>query len=73
MLLQSDGRKIYLLPAWPREWDVDFKLHAPMRTTVEGQFQAGKLVRLRVNPVERTADVIFPRDLKMTTTATSPE
>ena len=26
MLLQSDGRKIYLCPAWPEDWDVSFKL-----------------------------------------------
>ena len=27
MLLQTNGRKIYVAPAWPKEWDVDFKLH----------------------------------------------
>ena len=26
MLLQADGDKIYLLPAWPKTWNVSFKL-----------------------------------------------
>ena len=29
LLMQTPGRKILLLPAWPGDWDVDFKLHAP--------------------------------------------
>ena len=36
MLMQTEGRKILLLPAWPKEWDVDFRLHAPYGTVVEG-------------------------------------
>jgi len=62
MLLQSDGRKIYLLPAWPKEWDVDFKLHAPYRTVVAGKVRDGRLVNLVVEPVERKGDVVVERD-----------
>lgn len=58
MLLQVDDRKIYLLPAWPRDWDVHFKLHAPYGTTVEGVVKEGELKSLKVLPVEREADVI---------------
>ncbi len=58
MLLQTDGRKILLFPAWPADWDVEFKLHAPFRTTVEGLYRAGKLESLKVTPPEREADVI---------------
>jgi hypothetical protein len=28
MVVQSHGDLIYLLPAWPEEWDLDFKVHA---------------------------------------------
>ena len=28
MLMQTVGDQILLLPAWPKTWDVDFKLHA---------------------------------------------
>ncbi|MBD1424667.1 DUF5703 domain-containing protein [Sphingobacterium arenae] len=58
MLLQAVDDKLYLFPAWPVEWDVDFKLHAPHQTTVEGKLRNGKLVDLRVLPEKRTADVI---------------
>jgi hypothetical protein len=58
MLLQTDDRKIYLLPAWPKEWDTHFKLHAPYQTTVEGRVQGGKLVELKVLPKERMKDVV---------------
>ena len=57
MLLQSDGRKLYVLPAWPKNWNVSFKLHAPYNTTVEGVFKAGKLERLKVTPESRQTDV----------------
>jgi hypothetical protein len=58
MLMQTDGRKILLLPAWPKEWDADFKLNAPYRTTVQGRVEKGKLTRLVVSPASRKADII---------------
>lgn len=58
MLLQPDGRKLLLLPAWPRNWSADFKLHAPFKTTIEGHVDNGKLVRLVVTPESRSKDVI---------------
>jgi len=58
MLLQSDGRKIYVLPAWPKNWDVSFKLHAPLNTTVEGVYKAGKMQNFKVTPESRRKDVV---------------
>ena len=58
MLLQSDGHKILLLPAWPADWDADFKLHASYRTTVEGHVRNGRLVKLAVTPADRRKDII---------------
>jgi len=58
MLLQSDGNKLYLFPAWPKNWDVNFKLHAPYKTTVEGELRGGKVVSLKVSPKSREADVV---------------
>ena len=57
MLLQYDGDKIQLLPAWPKHWDVDFKLHAPNNTTIKGTYKSGKLNLLKVQPASRKADV----------------
>lgn len=60
MALQTDGKRIFILPAWPKEWDVDFKLHAPYATTVEVAYRNGTLQQLRVTPPSRRADVILP-------------
>ena len=57
MLLQCDGKDIRLLPAWPADWDADFRLHAPFNTLVEGRVRAGQLVDLRVTPPESTGDL----------------
>ena len=58
MLLQPCGPKILLLPAWPKGWDVHFKLHAPQNTTIEGIYRAGQWEQLTVTPETRAADVV---------------
>ena len=62
MLMQCYGRRILLLGAWPADWDVDFKLHAPYNTVVEGRYVEGKLVELTLTPAERRADVTIVGD-----------
>jgi hypothetical protein len=57
MLMQTVGRKIYLLGAWPKDWNVDFKLHAPYQTVVEGVYRDGDFVALETDPAERRADI----------------
>lgn len=59
MLVQFDGSKILLLPAWPKKWDAEFKLRAPRQTTVEGVVTGGKLVKLKVTPESRRKDVVI--------------
>ena len=59
MALQGEGRRIILLPAWPREWDASFRLRAPLMTTVEGEVRGGRVVSLRVTPSERRSDIIL--------------
>lgn len=59
MLMQTDGKKIFLLPAWPKDWDVDFRLHAPYRTVVEGRVRGGRIIRLKVTPPSRRSDLII--------------
>jgi hypothetical protein len=58
MVMQTDGEKILLLPAWPKEWDVDFRLHAPYNTVVAGRVEDGKVVALDVVPAGRRKDVV---------------
>jgi hypothetical protein len=59
MVMQCEGGKILLLPAWPKEWEVHFKLHAPQHTTVEGVSHNGKLEQLKVVPESRRKDVVI--------------
>lgn len=50
--------KLHLFPAWPAEWDVDFKLHAPGPTVVEAVLRDGKLEKLKVTPASREKDIV---------------
>ena len=59
MLMQADGKKIILLPAWPKKWNADFKLNAPYKTTVCGKVKNGKLVDLVVFPSARKSDIVI--------------
>ncbi len=58
MLVQEAQGKILLLPAWPADWDVDFKLHLSRKTTIQGQVKDGKLVSWDVRPASRKKDVV---------------
>jgi hypothetical protein len=58
MLLQCVGDKLVLFPAWPKDWDVNFKLHAPGNTIVECSWKAGEIVRLNVTPESRKKDIV---------------
>ena len=60
MLMQVDGEKIFLLPAWPGDWNVNFKLHAPKQTTIECRLENGAVVDLKVTPESRRQDIILP-------------
>jgi len=50
--------KLNLFPAWPADWDVDFKLHAPGPTIVEAVLRGGKLTSLKVSPESRAKDIV---------------
>lgn len=58
MLLQEVDSKIYLFPAWPKEWNVHFKLHATQNTTVEVSLEDGRIVDLKVFPKSRMNDIV---------------
>ncbi|MEA3480101.1 MAG: DUF5703 domain-containing protein [Bacteroidota bacterium] len=59
MLMQTNGDEILLFPAWPMDWDVDFKLQAPFKTTVEVSLKNGEITELNVFPESRIKDVII--------------
>lgn len=59
MLLQADGKRLLLFPAWPEEWNVQFRLHAPGRTIVMAAAEHGKVKASEVSPSARTSDLQF--------------
>ena len=59
MLLQTNGEQILLFPAWSKEWDIHFKLHAPGETTVEATLKNGKVTDLKVLPESRKKVIII--------------
>jgi hypothetical protein len=46
MLLQATGDTIFLLPAWPEKWEVEFKLHTPGNSFIEGRYSSGKGMKI---------------------------
>ncbi|MFN5936771.1 MAG: DUF5703 domain-containing protein [Sphingobacteriales bacterium] len=50
MLVQSRADTTHLLPAWPEDWNVAFKIHIPGNTILEGNYEKGKGVKLREKP-----------------------
>lgn len=61
MLVQwsSTNDTIFLLPSWPDEWDVTFKLYAPLNTVIEASCSGGQLKSLKVTPNARQKDVVL--------------
>jgi len=57
MIMQTDGKRILLGPAWPAEWAGTFKLHAPFQTIVEGHVADGKVTVDKVIPESRRKDI----------------
>lgn len=62
MLIQTFCDQILLFPAWPRDLDVDFKLHAPKNATVECQLRQGEIGELKVIQESRAKDVKIALD-----------
>jgi hypothetical protein len=58
MLLQEADGKIYLFPAWPKDWNVHFKLHTTQNTTVEAELKNGIVKIIKIVPEERRKNII---------------
>jgi hypothetical protein len=59
MLIQNVKDEIYVLPAFPSTWNVDFKLHAFDKTTVRVKSKGNEIVVLDVFPASRKKDVVL--------------
>ena len=58
MLLQTLGNEIRLFPTWPKNWNVEFKLHAPLNTVIKGKWKNGKIDLVDVLPVKRQINIV---------------
>ncbi len=58
MLLQETNDKIIIFPAWPKSWNVRFKLHCSHGTIVEAEMKQGKAHIISVYPKNRIKDII---------------
>jgi hypothetical protein len=50
MLVQTEGNKVLLFPAWPKEWNVQFKIHIPGKKTIEGSYHQSSGVKFKNKP-----------------------
>ncbi len=50
MVMQVRDGKIYLMPAFPKEWDVSFRLHPDKNTVITATYEKGRLKKLEVKP-----------------------
>lgn len=57
MLMQTLDDKIYLFPDWPKDWVLNFKVHAPYHIPVEGVIKDRKVICLKVTPESRRSDM----------------
>jgi hypothetical protein len=64
MLVQVYDDGLYVLPAWPKEWDVDFMLHAPGNAVIKGQVKNGELVHWGCMPENRRRGVYVAPEYK---------
>ena len=56
--LDDARRRMIVFPSFPTaRWNVRFKLHAPLNTTIEASCQKGVLEYLIVTPPQRKADI----------------
>jgi hypothetical protein len=46
MLVQSENDRILLFPAWPKNWNVAFKMHVQGQQIIQGNYDMSKGVTL---------------------------
>ena len=62
MLMQEVDDRIFLFPAWPRDWDVRFRLRASRGTIVEAELRKGKVVNVNVTPARDKEKIVVNSD-----------
>lgn len=58
MLMQVVGDKVYIIPAWPVDWNCNFKLHGPDGMVIKGTVKEGTVTFIDVHPISMRHKVI---------------
>jgi hypothetical protein len=58
MLVQEVEGRLHILPAWPDDLDVDFRLHAPESTVVSVSYRGGRVVAYDIQPTRPTEAIV---------------
>lgn len=61
MLVQHQDKRVLLFPAWPKNWEVDFRIHLPGKAVVEGSRREKEGLRLRKRPSGIDITVMDPQ------------
>lgn len=57
LVYPGKDKSVNLLNAWPLDWDVKFKLYAPGKTTIEGEYNSGELAARISSDKEQSLDI----------------
>ena len=58
-VVQTTGRKIFVNPCCPKEWNAEFKVFAPDKSIVQGQIVDGMVIWCKTTPYERQNDASY--------------
>lgn len=61
MVMQVKGDKVYLLSAFPKDWDVAFRLHPDKETVISVTYENGVLKRMDVCPEKERDRIILSK------------
>lgn len=57
MLIEATGKRVCVLPGWPADRDIDFRIDSITGLGVELVYRDGEIQRLEVYPKQRTSEV----------------
>jgi alpha-L-fucosidase 2 len=58
MLVQSDDQSVFLLPAWPENWDAEFKLHSRDNLVIRGRYSSKEGLKIAGRNVKGAKRII---------------
>ena len=60
MVMQSYGKTVYVLPSFPKDWNVSFKLYTPGNNCINGEYKEQRWIRKPLLKNKSVQKVSFP-------------